>query len=88
MASLPKSRISQTRIELQRTRNEIEGLKRTIDSEAASARNNFRSAISRLDAQQQNLELAEKVYGQIKKNRRDGRQEIRRPRSSVAQNER
>ncbi|MFM8592637.1 MAG: TolC family protein [Sphingomonadales bacterium] len=62
-----KSRISQTRIELQRTRNEIEGLKRTIDSEAASARNNFQSAISRLDAQQQNLELAEKVYGQIKK---------------------
>ncbi len=62
-----KSRISQTRIELQRALNEIEGLKRTIDNEAASARNNFQSAIARLDVQQQNLELAEKVYGQVKK---------------------
>ena len=62
-----RSRISQTRIELQRTLNEIEGLKRTIDSEAASAQNNFQSAIARLDAQQQNLQLAEKVYVQIKK---------------------
>jgi outer membrane protein TolC len=62
-----RSRISQTRIELQRTLNEIEGLKRTIDSEAASARNNFQSAIARLDAQQQNLQLAEAVYSQVKK---------------------
>jgi outer membrane protein TolC len=62
-----RSRISQTRIELQRTLNEIEGLKRTIDSEAGSARNNFQSAIARLDAQQQNLQLAEAVYTQIKK---------------------
>jgi outer membrane protein len=64
---LTRSRISQTKIELQRTLNEIEGLKRTIDSEAATARNNFQSAIARLDAQQQNLKLAEKVYGQVKK---------------------
>jgi outer membrane protein TolC len=62
-----RSRISQTRIELQRTLNEIEGLKRSIDSEVASARNNFQSAIARLDVQQQNLELAEKVYVQVKK---------------------
>jgi outer membrane protein TolC len=62
-----RSRISQTRLELQRTLNEIEGLKRSIDSEVASARNNFQSAIARLDVQQQNLELAEKVYVQVKK---------------------
>jgi len=62
-----RSRISQTKIELQRTLNEIEGLKRSIDSEVASARNNFQSAIARLDVQQQNLELAEKVYVQVKK---------------------
>jgi outer membrane protein TolC len=62
-----RSRISQTRLELKRTLNEIEGLKRSIDSEVASARNNFQSAIARLDVQQQNLELAEKVYVQVKK---------------------
>lgn len=62
-----RSKITQTRLELQRTLNEIEGLKRTIDSEVASARNNFESAIARMDAQLQNLQLAQKVYEQIKK---------------------
>ena len=62
-----RSKITQTKIELERTRNEIEGLKRTIDSEVASAKNNFQSAISRMDFQKQNLELAANVYQQIKK---------------------
>jgi outer membrane protein TolC len=62
-----RSKITQTKIELERTRNEIEGLKRTIDSEVASAKNNFLSAISRMDFQKQNVELAANVYQQIKK---------------------
>jgi outer membrane protein TolC len=62
-----RSKITQTKIELERTRNEIEGLKRTIDSEVASAKNNFQSAISRMDFQKQNVELAANVYQQIKK---------------------
>lgn len=62
-----RSKITQSKIELQRTLNEIEGLKRTIDNEVAVAENNFQSALSRMDAQQQNLTLAEKVYQQTKK---------------------
>jgi len=62
-----RSKITQTKIELERTRNEIEGLKRTIDSEVASSKNNFQSAISRMDSQKQNVELAANVYQQIKK---------------------
>jgi len=62
-----RSKIIQTKIELEQTRNEIEGLKRTIDSEVASAKNNFQSAISRMDFLQQNVALAANVYQQIKK---------------------
>jgi outer membrane protein len=62
-----RSKITQSKIELQRTLNEIEGLKHTIDNEVAVAANNFQSALSRMDAQQQNLTLAEKVYQQTKK---------------------
>ena len=64
---ITRSKITQTKIELQRTNNEIDGLKRTIDNEVAVAKNNFQSAISRMDYQQKNRELAEKVYQQIKK---------------------
>lgn len=64
---ITKSKITQSKIELQRTLNEIEGLKRTIDNEVAVAKNNFQSAVSRMDFQQKNLELAQKVYQQIKK---------------------
>jgi len=64
---ITRSKITQTKIELQRTNNEIDGLKRTIDNEIAVAKNNFQSAISRMDYQQKNMELAEKVYQQIKK---------------------
>lgn len=64
---ITKSKITQSKIELQRTLNEIEGLKRTIDNEVAVAKNNFESAVSRMDFQQKNLELAQKVYQQIKK---------------------
>ena len=64
---LIRSKINQSKIELQRTLNEIEGLKRTIDNEVAASRNNLQSAILRMDQQKQNLVLAEKVYQQIKK---------------------
>ncbi|MFM1857114.1 MAG: hypothetical protein RLZ05_174 [Bacteroidota bacterium] len=64
---ITRSKITQSKIELERTKNEIEGLKRTIDNEVAVAKNNFQSAVSRMDYQKQNMELAEKVYQQIKK---------------------
>jgi outer membrane protein TolC len=62
-----KSKIQQARIELQKTENQIADLKRTIDSEVEVARNNFSSAISRVDFQKKNMELAGTVYQQTKK---------------------
>ena len=62
-----KAKIQQAKIELQKTENEIEALKMSIDSEVATAKNNFTSAISQLDAQKRNMELAAKVYDQTKK---------------------
>jgi outer membrane protein TolC len=62
-----KSKIQQARLELQKTENQIEALKLSIDNEVAVARNNFRSAIASMDFQQKNMELAENVYQQTKK---------------------
>lgn len=62
-----KSKIAQARIDLQKTENQISALQLTIDNEVATAKNNFQSAISTLDFQKRNMELAEKVYQQTKK---------------------
>lgn len=62
-----KARIQQARIDLQRTENRITDLKLNIDNEVAVAKNNFTTAISTLDYQKKNMELAEKVYQQTKK---------------------
>ncbi|HKO80551.1 MAG TPA: TolC family protein, partial [Chitinophagaceae bacterium] len=62
-----KSKIQQAQIELQKTENQIDALKLSIDSEVASSKNNFRSAISTLDFQKENMALAERVYEQTKK---------------------
>ncbi len=62
-----KSKIAQAKIELQKTENNIEALKLKIDNEVETARNNFRTAISNMDYQKQNMELAEVVYQQTKK---------------------
>ena len=62
-----KSKIQQTKIQLRQTENQIEALKLTIDNEAETAKNNFRSAIATMDFQKKNMELAEKVYQQTKK---------------------
>ena len=62
-----KSKIQQTRIDLRKTENQIEALKLSIDSEVETAKNNYRSAISTMDFQKKNMELAENVYQQTKK---------------------
>jgi outer membrane protein TolC len=62
-----RSKISQSKLELQKTLNDIASLERSIDNEVAVAKNNFISAITRMDFQKQNMELAEKVYVQTKK---------------------
>jgi outer membrane protein TolC len=62
-----KSKIQQAKIELQKTENQISFLKLSIDNEVVTAKNNFRTAISTMDFQKKNMELAEKVYQQTKK---------------------
>lgn len=62
-----KSKIQQAKIQLQKTQVGIDSLKRSIDYDVAVARNNFVSAISSMDYQKKNMELAEKVYSQTKK---------------------
>ncbi len=62
-----QSKIRQTTIQLRQAENQIEALKLSIDSEVETAKNNYRSAVSTMDFQQKNMELAEKVYQQTKK---------------------
>jgi len=62
-----KTKIQQTKIQQQKINNQIEALEQTIDNEVETARNNFRSAITTMDFQKKNMELAEKVYNQTKK---------------------
>ncbi len=62
-----RAKIQQTRIDLLKTQNQIDALKISIDREVASAKNNFVSALERLNAQRKNQQLAEQVYRQTKK---------------------
>jgi len=62
-----KSKIQQTRIQLQQTENQLVAMQIMIDQEVETAKNNYRSAISTMDFQKKNMELAEKVYQQTKK---------------------
>ncbi|MBI5371252.1 MAG: TolC family protein [Sphingobacteriales bacterium] len=62
-----KSKIQQTKIQLRQAENQIEAMKLAIDSEVETAKNSYRSAISNMDYQKKNMELAEKVYQQTKK---------------------
>jgi len=64
---LTKSKIQQTRIDLWKTENQINALKNSIDREVETAKNNFASALERLNAQRKNQTLAEQVYRQTKK---------------------
>jgi len=61
------ARIARARLSLQQSRNQMEALKINIDNQMQSAANNFSAAISRLDFQKENIQLAERVYNQTKK---------------------
>lgn len=62
-----KSRIEQAKIQLTQTQNLIEALKLTIDQQVETAKQNFATAVSTLDYQKKNMQLAETVYDQTKK---------------------
>lgn len=61
------AKIQKARLVLQQSINQQEALKLSIDNEFQVAKNNFNSAISSLNFQKRNMELAEKVYQQTKK---------------------
>jgi outer membrane protein TolC len=64
---LVKSKIQEAKIEVEKINNQIESMKLWIDNDVESAKNNYKSAISRMDFQKKNMELAEKIYQQTKK---------------------
>jgi outer membrane protein TolC len=62
-----KARIEEARLQLQKSLNERENLKLSIDEEIETARNNFSAAIATVDFQKENMGLAENVYDQTKR---------------------
>lgn len=62
-----RARIGKAKLELQRTRNNIEQLTSSIDRDVADASLKIRSALLTIDNQRQNMQLAESVYSTTKK---------------------
>ncbi|HLO39014.1 MAG TPA: TolC family protein, partial [Lacibacter sp.] len=67
-----KYKIHQAQYTLDKTVNTMENVKRAIDLEKTSSQINLRNAIINMDAQQKNLELAERVYNTTKKKYEQG----------------
>ena len=62
-----RSKIDEAKLNLQKTVNQMDYLKLTIDNEVETARTNFKTATESMDYQKQNMKLAEDVYEQTKK---------------------
>jgi outer membrane protein TolC len=62
-----KAKIENAKLALQKTQNQQEALKISIDNDIQNAQNNFATAIATMDFQKKNMVLAEKVYDQTKK---------------------
>ncbi len=60
------SRVQKAKIEVQRTNNNMEQLRSSIDNDVAQARLKISAAVITLDNQKKNIELAEKVYNTTK----------------------
>ncbi len=67
-----KYKIQQAKYTLDKTTNTLDNVKKAIDLEKTSAQINLRNAILNMDAQQNNLELAERVYNTTKKKYEQG----------------
>ncbi|MFI5185496.1 MAG: TolC family protein [Chitinophagales bacterium] len=62
-----RAKIEGAKLDLQKSINQWEFLKLSIDNEIETAKNDFRSGIATLDFQKKNMEVAETVYDQTKK---------------------
>jgi outer membrane protein len=60
------ARIKSAKLELQKTQNNIEGMKNQINNEVEQSRINIRTAVITMDEQTKNMQLAEQVYNQTK----------------------
>lgn len=67
-----KAKLSKAKIEVQRTNNQIEQLKQSIDYDVNNAKLNIKTALLTIDVQKQNMVLAEKVYSTTKKKYEQG----------------
>lgn len=67
-----RSKIETARLNLEKTNNDLENLKLTIDQEVDSARANFKTAIENMDYQKENMKLAAEVYDQTTKKFQSG----------------
>jgi outer membrane protein TolC len=61
------ARIAKAKLALEQTVNQREALKINIDNEIETAQNNFNTAVSTMDYQKKNMELAETVFQQTRK---------------------
>lgn len=61
-----RSRINQAKIELQRTNNNLDNLKQSIDNDVKQASLTIAASLVTLDNQRRNMELAEAVYNTTK----------------------
>ena len=64
--------LQKARLQLTQVQNQIDNLKISIDNDVVQAQNKFRSDISTVDFQKQNMKLAESVYDQTKKKYESG----------------
>jgi outer membrane protein TolC len=61
-----RSKIESAKLELQKSKNNLGQIREQIDNEVITSRLNMKSALQTIDAQKQNVELAEKVYNTTK----------------------
>lgn len=61
-----RSKINQAKLELQRTDNNIEALKQSIDNDVVQTTQALTASLLTMDNQKRNMELAEKVYNTTK----------------------
>lgn len=60
------ARVNQAKLQLQKTNNNIDNLKESIDNDVAQARYRISAAVVTIDNQRRNMDLATKVYNSTK----------------------
>ncbi len=67
-----KSQIQRARLNLELIKNQREDMGRAIELEVSNARTNYLNALKKLDSQQQNLDLAQRIYDTTQIKYREG----------------